>query len=118
MLATEGEKALRQISSSQCSLFGCGDGSRHFRSLIDPALCQIEISYHNCEHVVEIMGDAARQLTNRFNLLHLTHLRLRFFSGVRCRGQRLVCKAQFSGRTFHFTRGLLHRTRLLPGQRG
>ena len=86
--------------------------------LIYPSLCQIKIPDHDREHVVEIMSDAARQLTNGFDLLHLAHLRLRFCPGLRSGGQRRVGQPQLGGRTFHFTRRLIYRTRLLRCQSG
>ena len=75
LLAREGEKALRQGRGPVGSLHRARDELADIRvALGEPALNKVQSTDDDCQHVVEVVCDAAGELAHGLHLLHLSDL--------------------------------------------
>ena len=75
----------------------------------DAPLRQLQGADDDREHIVEIVRDAAGQLPDRLQLLHLTHLGFRLLAPAYFLQHPLMRGARFVARAAQFRHGVAHR---------
>ncbi len=115
--AREGQQAAGQRRGAGRAFHGVGKVGHHLAPrTVQPAPGEVDPADHHREHIVEVMGDAAGQLADRFHLLHLAKLGLGRLALDRFGLQRLVGFPQLLGALADrlFQRPAHARTRFRP----
>ena len=96
LAAREGEEALGEFGGLVGAEHGAGERLVALVG-IRAALRHVDIAGDDREHVVEVVRDAARELSDRLHLLHVTNLRLGLGTGARLGDELGVGGLQVAG---------------------